>query len=125
MESLGRRILLLAGFGLCCGSCAVLTLALNLQVCSCITLVLLVYFGVGVGGLSVPACLSKVNPGRVMMLLCECFSLPIVFVPVASCSWKQRWYTEHELNSLACQLGHSWQQGMTSEHPQILFQLMP
>ncbi|XP_065593867.1 solute carrier family 2, facilitated glucose transporter member 5-like isoform X1 [Cyrtonyx montezumae] len=31
VESLGRRILLLAGFGLCCGSCAVLTLALNLQ----------------------------------------------------------------------------------------------
>lgn len=34
VESLGRRILLLAGFGLCCVSCAVLTLALNLQVCS-------------------------------------------------------------------------------------------
>uniref|UniRef100_A0A8B9Z7I6 Solute carrier family 2, facilitated glucose transporter member 5 n=1 Tax=Buteo japonicus TaxID=224669 RepID=A0A8B9Z7I6_9AVES len=32
VESLGRRILLLAGFGLCCVSCAVLTLALNLQV---------------------------------------------------------------------------------------------
>ncbi|XP_015738299.1 solute carrier family 2, facilitated glucose transporter member 5 [Coturnix japonica] len=31
VESLGRRMLLLAGFGLCCGSCAVLTLALNLQ----------------------------------------------------------------------------------------------
>ncbi|XP_054250890.1 solute carrier family 2, facilitated glucose transporter member 5-like isoform X1 [Indicator indicator] len=31
VESLGRRILLLAGFGLCCASCAVLTLALNLQ----------------------------------------------------------------------------------------------
>ncbi|XP_071623265.1 solute carrier family 2, facilitated glucose transporter member 5-like isoform X3 [Heliangelus exortis] len=31
VESLGRRILLLAGFGLCCLSCAVLTLALNLQ----------------------------------------------------------------------------------------------
>ncbi|KAM9256274.1 solute carrier family 2, facilitated glucose transporter member 5-like [Cariama cristata] len=31
VESLGRRILLLAGFGLCCVSCAVLTLALNLQ----------------------------------------------------------------------------------------------
>ncbi|KAM9370199.1 solute carrier family 2, facilitated glucose transporter member 5-like [Phaethornis superciliosus] len=31
IESLGRRILLLAGFGLCCLSCAVLTLALNLQ----------------------------------------------------------------------------------------------
>lgn len=34
VESLGRRILLLAGFGFCCVSCAVLTLALNLQVCS-------------------------------------------------------------------------------------------
>lgn len=33
VESLGRRILLLAGFGLCCLSCAVLTLALSLQVC--------------------------------------------------------------------------------------------
>lgn len=33
VESLGRRILLLAGFVLCCSSCAVLTLALNLQVC--------------------------------------------------------------------------------------------
>lgn len=32
MESLGRRILLLAGFVLCSASCAVLTLALNLQV---------------------------------------------------------------------------------------------
>ncbi|NWI10182.1 GTR5 protein, partial [Crypturellus soui] len=32
VESLGRRILLLAGFGMCCASCAVLTLALNLQV---------------------------------------------------------------------------------------------
>ncbi|NXL90276.1 GTR5 protein, partial [Alectura lathami] len=31
VESLGRRILLLAGFGLCCVACAVLTLALNLQ----------------------------------------------------------------------------------------------
>ncbi|NWU63021.1 GTR5 protein, partial [Pterocles burchelli] len=31
VESLGRRVLLLAGFGLCCVSCAVLTLALNLQ----------------------------------------------------------------------------------------------
>ncbi|XP_075293197.1 solute carrier family 2, facilitated glucose transporter member 5 isoform X2 [Opisthocomus hoazin] len=31
VESLGRRILLLAGFGLCCASCAVITLALNLQ----------------------------------------------------------------------------------------------
>ncbi|KFW85043.1 Solute carrier family 2, facilitated glucose transporter member 5, partial [Manacus vitellinus] len=31
VESLGRRILLLAGFSLCCASCAVLTLALNLQ----------------------------------------------------------------------------------------------
>ncbi|KAM8796340.1 solute carrier family 2, facilitated glucose transporter member 5-like [Eudromia elegans] len=31
VESLGRRILLLAGFGMCCASCAVLTLALNLQ----------------------------------------------------------------------------------------------
>ncbi|NXS57509.1 GTR5 protein, partial [Brachypteracias leptosomus] len=31
VESLGRRILLLAGFGLCCVSCAVLTVALNLQ----------------------------------------------------------------------------------------------
>ncbi|NXC15732.1 GTR5 protein, partial [Corythaeola cristata] len=31
VESLGRRILLLAGFGVCCLSCAVLTLALNLQ----------------------------------------------------------------------------------------------
>uniref|UniRef100_A0A663LSM4 Solute carrier family 2, facilitated glucose transporter member 5 n=1 Tax=Athene cunicularia TaxID=194338 RepID=A0A663LSM4_ATHCN len=31
VESLGRRILLLAGFGLCSVSCAVLTLALNLQ----------------------------------------------------------------------------------------------
>ncbi|XP_009555005.1 solute carrier family 2, facilitated glucose transporter member 5 isoform X1 [Cuculus canorus] len=31
VESLGRRILLLAGFGLCCVSCAVLTLALSLQ----------------------------------------------------------------------------------------------
>ncbi|XP_064534569.1 solute carrier family 2, facilitated glucose transporter member 5-like [Pseudopipra pipra] len=31
VESLGRRILLLAGFLLCCASCAVLTLALNLQ----------------------------------------------------------------------------------------------
>ncbi|NXF56685.1 GTR5 protein, partial [Ciccaba nigrolineata] len=31
VESLGRRILLLAGFGLCAVSCAVLTLALNLQ----------------------------------------------------------------------------------------------
>ncbi|KAK2521674.1 hypothetical protein Q9233_010918 [Columba guinea] len=31
VESLGRRILLLAGFGFCCVSCAVLTLALNLQ----------------------------------------------------------------------------------------------
>ncbi|KFV72303.1 Solute carrier family 2, facilitated glucose transporter member 5, partial [Dryobates pubescens] len=31
VESLGRRILLLTGFGLCCVSCAVLTLALNLQ----------------------------------------------------------------------------------------------
>nr|XP_009669774.1 PREDICTED: solute carrier family 2, facilitated glucose transporter member 5 [Struthio camelus australis] len=31
VESVGRRILLLAGFGLCCLSCAVLTLALNLQ----------------------------------------------------------------------------------------------
>lgn len=84
MESLGRRILLLAGFGLCCGSCAVLTLALNLQVCSwCILLlVLLVYFGVGVGGLSVPKCLPKMNPGRAMMLLCGCFSQPIVFMPL-------------------------------------------
>ncbi|XP_074416862.1 solute carrier family 2, facilitated glucose transporter member 5 isoform X4 [Larus michahellis] len=32
VESLGRRVLLLAGFGLCCVSCAVLTLALNLQI---------------------------------------------------------------------------------------------
>ncbi|NXC30027.1 GTR5 protein, partial [Campylorhamphus procurvoides] len=31
VESLGRRILLLAGFVLCCASCALLTLALNLQ----------------------------------------------------------------------------------------------
>ncbi|NXA03103.1 GTR5 protein, partial [Sapayoa aenigma] len=31
VESLGRRLLLLAGFLLCCASCAVLTLALNLQ----------------------------------------------------------------------------------------------
>ncbi|KFV42513.1 Solute carrier family 2, facilitated glucose transporter member 5, partial [Tyto alba] len=31
VESLGRRVLLLAGFGLCSVSCAVLTLALNLQ----------------------------------------------------------------------------------------------
>ncbi|NWI49021.1 GTR5 protein, partial [Calyptomena viridis] len=31
VEYLGRRILLLAGFLLCCASCAVLTLALNLQ----------------------------------------------------------------------------------------------
>ncbi|NXM29828.1 GTR5 protein, partial [Oxyruncus cristatus] len=31
VESLGRRILLLAGFVMCCASCAVLTLALNLQ----------------------------------------------------------------------------------------------
>ncbi|KFP87787.1 Solute carrier family 2, facilitated glucose transporter member 5, partial [Acanthisitta chloris] len=31
VESLGRRILLLTGFVLCCASCAVLTLALNLQ----------------------------------------------------------------------------------------------
>ncbi|NWT02911.1 GTR5 protein, partial [Mionectes macconnelli] len=31
VESLGRRILLLTGFALCCASCAVLTLALNLQ----------------------------------------------------------------------------------------------
>ncbi|NWU79506.1 GTR5 protein, partial [Onychorhynchus coronatus] len=31
VESLGRRVLLLAGFVLCCASCAVLTLALNLQ----------------------------------------------------------------------------------------------
>ncbi|XP_065552900.1 solute carrier family 2, facilitated glucose transporter member 5-like [Lathamus discolor] len=31
VESLGRRILLLAGFGFCCVSCAVLTMALNLQ----------------------------------------------------------------------------------------------
>ncbi|XP_026515807.1 solute carrier family 2, facilitated glucose transporter member 5-like [Terrapene carolina triunguis] len=31
IESLGRRLLLLAGFGICCVSCAVLTMALNLQ----------------------------------------------------------------------------------------------
>ncbi|NXE17930.1 GTR5 protein, partial [Ardeotis kori] len=31
VESLGRRMLLLVGFGLCCASCAVLTVALNLQ----------------------------------------------------------------------------------------------
>ncbi|XP_074831983.1 solute carrier family 2, facilitated glucose transporter member 5-like isoform X2 [Carettochelys insculpta] len=31
IESLGRRLLLLAGFGICCASCAVLTVALNLQ----------------------------------------------------------------------------------------------
>ncbi|KAM6434237.1 solute carrier family 2, facilitated glucose transporter member 5-like [Liasis olivaceus] len=31
IESLGRRVLLLAGFGICCVSCAVLTLALNLK----------------------------------------------------------------------------------------------
>ncbi|NXG50539.1 GTR5 protein, partial [Psilopogon haemacephalus] len=31
VELLGRRILLLAGFGMCCVSCAVLTVALNLQ----------------------------------------------------------------------------------------------
>lgn len=34
VESLGRRILLLAGFLLCSASCAILTLALNLQVCT-------------------------------------------------------------------------------------------
>ncbi|XP_063173502.1 solute carrier family 2, facilitated glucose transporter member 5-like [Candoia aspera] len=31
IESLGRRILLLAGFGICCVACAVLTIALNLK----------------------------------------------------------------------------------------------
>ncbi|XP_028596582.2 solute carrier family 2, facilitated glucose transporter member 5-like isoform X1 [Podarcis muralis] len=31
IESLGRRILLLAGFGICCVACAVLTVALNLK----------------------------------------------------------------------------------------------
>ncbi|XP_007432105.1 solute carrier family 2, facilitated glucose transporter member 5 [Python bivittatus] len=31
IESLGRRVLLLAGFGICCVACAVLTLALNLK----------------------------------------------------------------------------------------------
>ncbi|XP_077167312.1 solute carrier family 2, facilitated glucose transporter member 5-like isoform X2 [Paroedura picta] len=31
VEALGRRILLLAGFGICCVACAVLTVALNLQ----------------------------------------------------------------------------------------------
>ncbi|KAF7239409.1 Solute carrier family 2, facilitated glucose transporter member 5 [Varanus komodoensis] len=31
VESLGRRILLLAGFGICCVACAVLTMALNLK----------------------------------------------------------------------------------------------
>ncbi|CAM5105653.1 unnamed protein product [Natator depressus] len=31
IESLGRRLLLLAGFGICCISCAILTMALNLQ----------------------------------------------------------------------------------------------
>ncbi|XP_039223732.1 solute carrier family 2, facilitated glucose transporter member 5-like [Crotalus tigris] len=31
VEALGRRILLLAGFGICCVACAVLTLALNLK----------------------------------------------------------------------------------------------
>uniref|UniRef100_A0A8C3N8V2 Solute carrier family 2, facilitated glucose transporter member 5 n=1 Tax=Geospiza parvula TaxID=87175 RepID=A0A8C3N8V2_GEOPR len=36
VESLGRRILLLAGFVLCSASCAVLTLALNLQVWGCL-----------------------------------------------------------------------------------------
>uniref|UniRef100_A0A8C5RIQ2 Solute carrier family 2, facilitated glucose transporter member 5 n=1 Tax=Laticauda laticaudata TaxID=8630 RepID=A0A8C5RIQ2_LATLA len=32
VEALGRRILLLAGFGICCAACAVLTIALNLKV---------------------------------------------------------------------------------------------
>ncbi|XP_067423422.1 solute carrier family 2, facilitated glucose transporter member 5-like isoform X2 [Emydura macquarii macquarii] len=31
IESLGRRLLLLTGFGICCVACAVLTMALNLQ----------------------------------------------------------------------------------------------
>ncbi|XP_075762742.1 solute carrier family 2, facilitated glucose transporter member 5 isoform X3 [Pelodiscus sinensis] len=31
IESLGRKLLLLAGFGICCVACAVLTVALNLQ----------------------------------------------------------------------------------------------
>ncbi|XP_041062947.1 solute carrier family 2, facilitated glucose transporter member 1a [Carcharodon carcharias] len=31
VEAIGRRILLLVGFAICCGSCAVLTMSLNLQ----------------------------------------------------------------------------------------------
>ncbi|XP_063001579.1 solute carrier family 2, facilitated glucose transporter member 5-like [Elgaria multicarinata webbii] len=34
VESLGRRILLLAGFGMCCIACAILTIALNLKTIS-------------------------------------------------------------------------------------------
>lgn len=32
VEASGRRLLLLCGFGICCGACVLLTVALNLQV---------------------------------------------------------------------------------------------
>lgn len=86
VESLGRRILLLAGFGLCCGSCAVLTLALNLQVCGWVArwawpgtfwgtgpwCVLNWFLHSGRGAvrkISVLEDLPKVNPARATVLL--------------------------------------------------------
>lgn len=115
VESLGRRILLLAGFGLCCGSCAVLTLALNLQVCgwgaqwgcpgtywgtnSWCFLDWFLHSGRGaVQKISVLVDLPKVNPTRATVLL-GWIPLPAHRVHTfASICWKQRSYMDHVLS---------------------------
>lgn len=125
VESLGRRILLLAGFGLCCGSCAVLTLALNLQVCGwgarwawpgtcwgtnpwCV-LNWVLYSG----KISVLVDLPKVNPTRATVLL-GWIPLPAHCVHTfASICWKQRSYVDHVLSGYVCLWGHSWEQRRT------------
>uniref|UniRef100_A0A8D0F5V5 Solute carrier family 2, facilitated glucose transporter member 5 n=1 Tax=Strix occidentalis caurina TaxID=311401 RepID=A0A8D0F5V5_STROC len=75
VESLGRRILLLAGFGLCSVSCAVLTLALNLQTTvswmSYLSIVCVVVYIIGHAiGASKYAQPSPVSSTKIELLFC-------------------------------------------------------
>ncbi|XP_068014429.1 solute carrier family 2, facilitated glucose transporter member 5-like [Melanerpes formicivorus] len=96
VESVGRRILLLTGFGLCCVSCAVLTLALNLQPTvswmSYISIVSVIFYitGQGIGAGPIPFVminemfLQSSRPAAFMMGGCThwlgYFSLGLVFL---------------------------------------------
>ncbi|KAL6081974.1 hypothetical protein STEG23_002228, partial [Scotinomys teguina] len=77
VERLGRRILLLSGYGICGSACLVLTVALLLQVCSH---VLPCGWGVALGELEVLTVRLDLSPFQLPPSVVNCFIKPIPHV---------------------------------------------